>query len=124
MSREVVDIGGLEDAGPAPQGACPGTSFPGRAFVALHPCIEDFAANSATIVVHENNQCFLVQLPFFKLGQHAADIGVNVGDHSEIDGLVGFHFILIGKGIFRWAGERSMRGVERDIAKKRLGVLD
>ena len=90
---------------------------------APHAGVEDLFARARAVVAGEDKDRILGQALFFEESPQAAHVVVDVRDHAEEVPHVGAELLLAGCGELRRRVHGPMRGVRRNMARKRLARL-
>ena len=124
MRGQHAAISRLQCARPAPEGAGACATEPGRSLCATHPGVEEAGAGGAAVVVHEDHERVFRDAPFVELGEHLADVLVDVVDHAEeAGGLIVRHLAIVKRLVLGAGNVGTVRRVGRDIGEERLAGL-
>ena len=81
MGSECIACTWFDVVRPAPEAVCAGSSQPSCSFRAAHTCVEAVGPERGSIVVHEDDECLLIDAPGLELTKQPSDVFVDVVDH-------------------------------------------
>ena len=123
--REDVQVGRqirhrvrLPFPGPFPEGDGPRAALPDGAFAAPHTGVEDIQPVGLAVVVHEDEDRVVLQFTLPEMLHQPSEVVVEVGDHTEIRGLLVVHLAAEWRHELRGGGQRRMGRIGGEIAEE------
>ena len=108
---------------PAPEGKSAGAAAPDRALVSTHAGVVSIDPESASVVVHEEDDGIFFEAGLVEEVEEAPDVLVEVGEHAKKVGRVPVDFAVVGRAVFVRDDDRFVGVVGGNIAEERLFVF-